>query len=390
MNKKILIYNATIVYGDNCEIIEHAAVLIEKKIITNIYFKKDEWIDLLHDSAIELYDAENNILGPGLIDMHIHGCNGFDTNSEDKEVALLEMANFLNKNGITYFQPTLLYDIKHIKELASAIEKNKKLQSHISGLYIEGPFINEKKKGGIPSSNIMKPNIDVIKELLEIKINDKCAITTMVLAPELENIDLIIKDLQKNNINIALGHSNCDISQVPLLDKYHFTHLFNAMSPISHKKTGLALFPFINENSKNITCELVCDGIHVKEPMLKFAIKNLSDTQICVISDAMQFAGQGEGEMIYCNQEAYCDGKACYYSENNTLIGSCTLIYKSAKTLYEKGLIDIKLFFKIGSINPARVLKLDDRGCLKIGAIADLIIIDPQLNIKKVFKQEII
>lgn len=383
---KLLIYNATIVYGTDCEIIDNSAVLIENNIITNIYFKKDEWQSILEKDDIELFDADNNILGPGLIDMHIHGCNGYDTNSEDKEIALLEMAKALEIKGITHFQPTLLYDVKAIKELATAIEKNPRLQSYISGLYIEGPFINVKKKGGIPSNNIINPNLDALKELLEIKINNQCAITTMTIAPELKGITPIIKMLEEHDVNIALGHSNCHVKDVPYLDKYHFTHLFNAMSPISHKNPGLAMFPFLSEASEDLTCELVCDGIHINQETLKFAFKNLSDNQICVISDSMKFAGQGSGEMTYCNQESYCDGKACYYKKDKTLIGSCTLIYDSAKILFKNGIIDLKTFFKIGSINPSRVLKLKSRGSIEIGKIADLILVDSNLNLKKIFK----
>ena len=382
---QLLIYNARIIYGKNCELIDNAAVLIENNRISSLYFKKDEWISLLDDSKIQVYDAENNILGPALIDMHIHGCNGYDTNSEDKELALFEMAKALEKKGITCFQPTLLYDIDHIKELAASIEKNPILQAHIPGLYIEGPFINEEKKGGIPSNNIISPNVDALKEILNIKINDRCAITTMVVAPEIDNIDSIIKLLKENNVNIAFGHSDCTINEIPPLDKYHLTHLYNAMSPISHKKPGLAMLPFLDK--ENVTCEIVCDGVHVNEDTLKFSFTNLCDNQICVISDAMQFAGQGKGEMTYCNQKAYCDGKACYYKKDNTLIGSCTLIYDSAKMLFNKDIIDLKTFFKICAINPSRVLKLEDRGSIEIGNIADLIIVDQNLNLKKILKQ---
>lgn len=388
-SKPFLIYNASIVYGESCKIFNHCAILIKNSIISEIYFNQNDYQKLLLDDDISTFDAENNLLGPGLIDMHIHGCGGVDTSSENREEALFKMARILEKNGITTFQPTLLYDYKSLVEISMTINNNPILKNYIPGLYIEGPFINKDKKGGIPLSCIIEPNVGELKKLLDIKIDNKCAIKTMTIAPELNNIESIINILEANDIIVALGHSDATISDIPKLNKYHFTHLFNAMSGISHKKPGLAMYPFMQKNSENISCEIIGDGIHIAYDTLKFAFNCLNKNQICLISDSMKFAEIGSGTMQYCNKEAYCDGKACYYRDDDTLIGSCTLIFKSAKSLLEKNIITKEDFFRIGSVNPARILNLTDRGSIKIGKIADLVLVDSSFNILKVFKQHL-
>ncbi len=387
ISKPYLIYNVTLVYERECKYIDNSALLIENSIIKEIFFDKSKWSILLDNDNIETFDGEKNILAPGLIDMHIHGCKGFDTSFANKEEALLNMAKTLEENGITTFQPTLLYDYNLIKDLALAINNNQVLKSYIPGLYIEGPFINEKKKGGIPDYCISESNIEKLNSLLDIKINNKCAIKTMTIAPEIKGINPLINILNKNNIVIALGHSDANLKDLPKLEKYHFTHLFNAMSSINHKNPGIAIFPFINNDKESVTCELIGDGIHVDNDVMRFAFNCLNDKQVCLISDSMKFSKMGKGKMIYCNKLSYCDGKACYYRDNNTLIGSCTLISDSAKSLLKKKIITKELFFKIAAVNPAKVLNLTNRGSIRVKNIADLVLYDKDFNVIKVFKQ---
>ncbi len=386
-NSTLLIYNATIVYSETCEYHKDAALLIKNSKIAKIFFNKSDWIDQVENTNIQALDAKGGILGPGFVDMHFHGCGGYDTNSDNKEEALLHMVKTLKNKGITTFQPTIHYDLSSIKKLAKAINNNKELQNHISGLYIEGPFINLIKKGGLSAASIREPDIKVLNELLDIKINDKCAVQTMTVAPELENVDPIIDILNKNNILIGFGHSDAKITDVPQLKKYHFTHLFNAMNGINHKNPGLAMFPFLYKNEVDITCEMIGDGVHIDYNTLKFTFNCLNENQVCLISDSMLFTTLvSKGPMIYVGKEAYCDGRACYYCDDNTLIGSCNLTIDTAKILLEKNIITKELFFKIGAVNPARALKLINKGSIEVGNIADLILLNSEYKVIKVFK----
>jgi N-acetylglucosamine-6-phosphate deacetylase len=150
--------------------------------------------------------------------MHLHGCGGYDTTQSNKSSVLLNMATILVDRGITYFQPTIHCDLKEIKEIANAIDDNKLLQSYMSGIYVEGPFINPMKKGGLPISSIHEADLDYAKDLLAIKINNSPAIKTMTVAPELENISPIIDLLNKNGVTVSFGHSNIGVEDVPNQD----------------------------------------------------------------------------------------------------------------------------------------------------------------------------
>lgn len=386
--KNIIIYNATIVCEDECIFHNNAALEIENGCIKNIIYDKAQWKNLINSSSVKTYDANGNILGPGFIDMHIHGCGGYDTTHPNKSEALLKMATILADRGITFFQPTIHCDIKEIQEIANAINDNKILQSYMNGIYVEGPFINPIKKGGLPLSSIHEADLDYAKKLLSIEINNSPVIRTMTIAPELENISPIIDLLNRNGVVVSFGHSNAYVEDVPKQDRYHFTHLFNAMTPIDHKKPGLATIPFMYKNNKNICCELICDGIHVKDDVLKMVFNCLDSTQICLISDAMKFATlPANQKALYANRMAYSNGQACFYSDDNTLIGSACLIIDTARFMLEKKIISKETFFKIGSVNPAKELNLKDIGSIDINKKADLILLDKDFKLIEVFKQ---
>lgn len=80
-----------------------------------------------------------------------------------------------------------------------------------------------------------------------------------------------------------------------------------------------------------------------------------------------------------------CDGRVSRYKEGNILIGSAMLIHDTGRQLVEAGLLDVADFFRIASVNPARVLGLTDRGAVEVGHRADLVLLDKELKVQAVF-----
>ena len=333
---------------------------------------------------LKLYDAKGKLVGPGLIDMHIHGAGTFDSTRGNIQENLEGLALFLQQKGITSFQLAIVMDLDLLFQIREALEKSSFLASHLLGIYAEGPFIAPKRRGGIPLMNIRAFEREYLDAILAIEFDGVPLVHTMTIAPELAGSEELSSILKEHNVVVAYGHSDCSLESIEPREKNHITHLFNAMSPINHKQPGLAAMPFIH----SATYELVCDGVHVHPLMLHFVINTLGTSNFCLISDAMNVAGMGPGESTYLNRDIYCDGKACYYKDNNILIGSATLISASAKRLYKEGLLDKHSFFKVASENPARVLSLCDRGKIAFGYKADLVMLSEEMNIVQVFKAD--
>ena len=357
-----------------------ATIVVERGLVS--YVGKYDHTRVQH---LMQYDAKGNLVGPGLVDMHIHGCGGFDSSRGDMQENLEGMALFLAGKGITSFQLAVVMDFDLLYQIKKAMDRSAYLSSYLLGVYVEGPFIAVARKGGIPSSNIKAFDREDLERILSIKCGNKPLVTSMTIAPELQGSEELSSLLEQNNIVVAYGHSDCPLEALKLRDKNHLTHLFNAMSGIDHKRPGLAAMPFVRTYS-HATYELVCDEVHVHPSVLELTINSLGTDRLCLISDAMSFAGMGAGEGLYLGKQIYSNGKACYYSDSDILIGSAMLISESAKTLVYKNVLDKRSFFQVACENPLRVLSQTDRGCIKPGYKADLVMLSSNMEIQKVFK----
>nr|WP_319472796.1 amidohydrolase family protein [uncultured Sphaerochaeta sp.] len=366
----------------NGALLPDATIVVEQGIIT--YVGKHDQKRVQH---LKQYDAKGNLVGPGLIDMHIHGCGGFDSTRGNIQENLEGMALFLAGKGITSFQLAVVMDLDLLGQIKKAMDTSTFLSSHLLGVYVEGPFIAPEKKGGILPSGIRAFDREYLDRILSIKCGKKPLVTSMTIAPELQGSEELSSILEQKNIVVAYGHSDCPLDALKPRDKNHLTHLFNAMSGIDHKRPGLAALPFVRDYS-HATYELVCDGVHVHPSVIDLTINSLGTERLCLISDAMSLAGMGVGEGIYLGKQIYSNGKACFYSDSDILIGSAMLISDSAKNLVQKSLLDKRTFFQVASENPLRVLSQTDRGKIIPGYKADLVMLSPDMEILEVFKAE--
>jgi N-acetylglucosamine-6-phosphate deacetylase len=366
----------------NGDLHSDATIVVEQGLIT--YVGKHDQKRVRH---LKQYDAKGNLVGPGLVDMHLHGAGGFGLSEGNIQQSLEGLALFLASKGITSFQLAVVMDLDLLYAIKEALDRSTFLSSHLLGVYVEGPFIAPEKKGGILSSGIRAFDREYLDKILAITCGGKPLVTSMTIAPELQNSEELSSILEQNNIVVAYGHSNCPLEAVKPRAKNHLTHLFNAMSGIDHKRPGLAAMPFVR-GYNHATYELVCDGVHVHPSVIDLTINTLGTTRLCLISDAMSLAGMGAGEGLYLGKHIYSNGKACYYSDSDILIGSAMLISESAKNLYKNGLLDKSSFFQVASENPLRVLSQADRGFVKPGYKADLVMLSSDMDIQEVFKAE--
>lgn len=334
--------------------------------------------------GLAIFDAKANLVGPGLIDMHIHGCGGFDPTQGDVQASLEGMASFLAERGITAFQLATVMDMDVLNAVRQALQASPFLSSHLLGVYTEGPFIAQEKRGGIFPSSIKAYDRAYLDSILALSYANSPLVSTMTIAPELEGSEELSAVLEEHGVVVAYGHSNALLSHLQVRPKHHLTHLFNAMSPIDHKNPGLATLPFVRAYS-HATYELVCDGVHVHPSVVELTLNTLGTSRLCIVSDGMNLAGLGACEGLYAGKAIYSNGKACYFKENDLLIGSATLIVETARNLYHQGLLDKLSFFKVTSENPGRVLTLSDRGRVQVGYRADLVLLSDTMDVLDVF-----
>jgi N-acetylglucosamine-6-phosphate deacetylase len=328
----------------------------------------------------DIIDGSGKTAIPGLIEMHIHGAGGADSLDGTKE-ALSIISQTLAEHGTTSFLSTMVMkpglNNRHLKAAGESTGKNLG-GAQLLGSYIEGPFINYAKRGGIVAESITGSSGRVLDQIFE-ETGD--ALKMMCVAPEIPGIAGIIENLLKNRVKVAFGHSDADYKQTKEGFKMginHVTHLFNAMRSLHHRDPGPLAAIF--ENQK-ISVELIGDSHHVHPALFKMVWSMKGPDKIACITDGISAMGLPEGTYVYNNRQYTSkDGLARYL--DGTFIGSTMNLLKIAKNFKSFSGSTFSQAIDTVTINPARILGLDHiKGSLEAGKDADIVLIDASFKV---------
>ena len=289
-----------------------------------------------------------------LIEQHFHGAFGVDFNIASVD-EVLYLSKEIKKYGIGGIFPTIVTDTientqKAISSIKNAAAKQTADMAKIFGIHLEGIFLNPEKKGIHDEKLFLKPTVENFK-LIE---DDFIKIVT--LAPELASFELL-QYLNKKGIKIQAGH--CMGGDLTGFDGV--THIFNAMSSITHRGASTALSSLINDN---IYTEIIADGIHVSDEALKLLFKTKPQDKIILVSDCLPITKSGLKEAAFAGEHIYYDGVKAV-SKNGTLAGSTTLLPQIIQSLHKKRLFNpdwINNPYKYHNINLDYTIEWSDDG----------------------------
>ncbi len=311
----------------------------------------------------EGFDLKGLKVYPGLIDVHTHGCMGFDASDGE---SLNKICEFMAENGVTSFLPTTMtIDTKKLKEIFSApLPEN---GAQILGYHAEGPYININKKGAQCGDFVKNPDLAEFKSFKNVKM--------VTVAPELEGAEEFIKNCE---CVASIGHTDADYeATVKAAEKGAkcLTHTFNAMNGVHHRNPG----PIGAALEKDMYIQVICDGLHIHKSIIKLLYKAFGVDRMVLISDSMRACGLPDGIYDLGGQKITVKNKVALLDEN-TLAGSCATLLDCVKKAIEFGIPE-KNAFKMASQTPAELLNAN-KGHLKIGFDADFIALDENLNLK--------
>ena len=339
-------------------------------------------IGIINGDGKDVKDMSGYTLVPGFVDVHIHGCGGGDACDADDE-SLDKITTELACHGVTSFCPTTMtLDSERLNTIVAHIAGYKSKGAKIAGINLEGPFIAMSKKGAQNGDFVRGGTRDELDRLFE---NSKGLVKIITIAPEAFDSADFIKYASKK-CTVAIGHSNADSSQCKAaIDNgiTHATHLFNAMTPMTHREPGIVGTSLDDER---VMCELICDGGHINPIVLRNAFDILGEDRAIVVSDSMRGAGLGEGEFELGGQQVFVEKNGKYaVLADGTIAASISNIHTEFKNLISYG-IDFKTVLKSCTINPAKAIKEDDKiGSIQVGKCADLVFLNENLDIKEVY-----
>ena len=332
----------------------------------------------LRDKGLPVVDCAGSFVLPRLTEMHIHGAFGIGFESLRGGGDLLEVALRLKERGVGCFVPTILWDEGAVGRLVSAIEDSCLPRSVIPGIYIEGPFVNPEKRGGIGRERIMKPDLDLCEKILE---TTRGLLKIMTLAPELPGIESLYPLLRKNGVLISLGHSAAKAGTSLPPPPFSTTHLYNGMSGADHHGGGLANIALAGFSR---WVELNADGIHVNATAMKIASLCLAPDSLILTSDAVVAAGLARGEYSYFGKRIVSGENGVRYRDEGTLIGSNKLGIEIVKSFIASTGEPLHVAVAAMSAIPSAALGMaatGQSGRVEAGSVADLFIWDGELAV---------
>ncbi|MBQ7740406.1 MAG: N-acetylglucosamine-6-phosphate deacetylase [Eubacterium sp.] len=325
-------------------------------------------------------DMSSAILLPGFIDIHIHGASGGDASDCDED-SLNKMSKFLASRGVTSFCPTAMTaSIEKLEKIEKSIVSYKgEAGAKIAGINLEGPFISKEKCGSQNTQHITPPSKEAFDRLYTAGDG---LLKLITVAPEECKGDFV--EYAAKKCRVSVGHTNADYEACKKAlenGAKNFTHLYNAMTPITHRSAGAVGAALDSE----AMCELICDGFHICPAVIRNTFKILGENRAVAVSDSMRAAGLGEGEYELGGQRVFVNSTLDVARlENGTIAASVTNLFDEFKNLISFG-IDFKTALKACTINPARAIDKDNKiGSIAIGKCADFTIIDEELNLKGV------
>lgn len=329
-------------------------------------------------------DMSGMLALPGFVDIHIHGAAGGDCSDASTE-SLEKISAYLAKHGVTSFcatSMTLGHDT--LMDIAKTVRAyaGREAGAKIAGINLEGPFIAMGKKGAQNPAYIRPGTVEEFNDIDSASGN---MVRLITIAPEAFGSDDFISAVSKK-CAVSIGHSAANAKEAQHafdLGASHATHLYNAMTPMTHREAGIAGTALDNDK---VFCELICDGGHVCPAVLRNTFKILGENRACVISDSMRAAGLGTGEFELGGQKVYVhDGGRYAVLEDGTIAASISNVFDEFKNLLSYG-IDLKTALKSCTINPARAIGADKEiGSIAPGKAADLVFTDGEFNIKEVY-----
>ena len=369
------IKNGKVILEDG--IVNGKAVLYTDKIVGIV----DE-NEIPADAAV--IDAEGGYIAPGLIELHIHGYLSKDV-CDASEESIRIISKGLLENGVTGYLPTTMtVDMAVIK---GAIESVRGLMAEsrtpefdgtqILGVHAEGPFISESKKGAQDPRYILKPDADFVKANADV-------IRVITLAPEEDDADFsqIKRITTETDVVVSMGHTSADYDTALAGVKAgvrHATHLFNAMTPLTHRGPGVVGAAL---NCDEVSTELIVDTHHVNAALFDTVYK-LKGRKLVFITDCLPAGGLPEGEYTLGGAKIIYKNDLCRL-EDGTIAGSVLRLNRGVWNVYTNSKIPLHECVNCASLNPATTLGIQDKkGSIKEGKDADFVILDNEFNVKK-------
>ena len=351
---------------------------------SGVLFQNGKIVSVNRDNKSSKLAADNEIDGnghfliPGMIDVHIHGAEGFDMMDGTTE-SVKAVSKACARTGCTSFLATsvsssiedLLNMVTNVKEVAG-----REPGAKIIGIHSEGPYLNVKRKGMQNERYLRHPDLKEMKKIME---HTGSLLKMVTLAPELPGGMEMIRFLKEHGIIAAIAHSDAtydDAKQAFQCGASHITHCFNGMRPIHHRDPGVIIAAF---EESSVSVQAIVDHIHLHPAIVRLIYREKGPDKMVLITDALQAMGMGDGTYLFGGHEVKVVDRVATLSDG-TLASSTVTMNEALEKTVSSG-IPLRDAVKMATRTPADILGLSNKGRLEPGADADLVLINDRFEV---------
>lgn len=366
-------------------IIDDGAVAVEHGVITYVGSTSGLSVSGLNPSDAKAIDAAGSYVLPGFIDVHVHGGMLEDFSKPSKQ-GLDAITQLHCSQGTTSMLATTMTlpkaSIDTVLDTVHQYMEDDMPYAQLVGVHLEGPFISPKWPGAQNPEHVVPPN----REWVEAWDRQYPGLIKQVtFAPEREGSHELIAYLRKQGIVAAAGHTDAtyeDIMSAHEVGLNHSVHMFNAMTPLHHRKPGTVGAIL---STPGISAEIIADGIHVHHAAIRLLASVKNENNLILITDAMSAAGLGNGDYMLGDLPVVVKDNVCTLKDSEgTLAGSTLTMIRGFRHLVQEVGLSVERASQAASGNPAKLIRIDHlTGSVETGKQADLLLVDGDLELRQ-------
>ncbi|MCY4422782.1 MAG: N-acetylglucosamine-6-phosphate deacetylase [Acidimicrobiaceae bacterium] len=346
-------------------------------------------------------DAGQMLVAAGFIDLQLNGAFGVDFTEDG--AGIWKAAARLPEQGVTSFLPTVVSsppDSVHSarRALASPPAGGGAVAEPL-GLHLEGPLLNPDRRGAHSAEHLREPSAHLVADWCP-----ENGVVMVTIAPELPGALEVISLLARRGVTVAAGHSEATAEEAVEAVRAgvsHVTHLYNAMSPLHHRKPGLVGFTLAR---RDVTAGIIVDGVHSDPTAVAVAWNAKGSDGLVLITDACALQGMQDGppdsddaapttrsssagstrsrsERPSLGSSMLTRRGNAVHNEQGALAGSVLTMPEAVRNLVEYTGCEISEAVAAATATPARVVGAGSKGVLAAGRDADIVLLDDDLRV---------
>ncbi|MCE1178242.1 MAG: N-acetylglucosamine-6-phosphate deacetylase [Micrococcales bacterium] len=329
--------------------------------------------------GVDSLDLGDAVLTAGFVDIHCHGGGGSSFTTGDPAEARRVLAAH-RALGTTSMMASLVTDTtealqSQVRGLAPLVTGGELL-----GVHLEGPWLSEHHCGAHDPTLLRDPKPAAMDAVIDASAD---TVRMVTLAPEREHGMAAVAHLAARGILPALGHSDApyDVAREAIdAGASVATHLFNAMRPIHHREPGpvLALV-----EDPRVTIEVIADGVHLHPAIVQDVFHAVPERAV-LVTDAMSAAGAGDGHYLLGPLGVTVQDGVARLDEGGAIAGSTLTLDAAVRFCVKVAEVELAAAVRAATIHPARTLGRDDIGDIAPGRSADLVVLSPELEVRRV------